>query len=433
MYADKVKKFSGSGFEVPFEAVVECSSKDYEGTVMPGTDDKYLVLKLDNGYNIGIDFSRVKRIIPKKKSKTLSRKIDRSFDKNLPLVTIIATGGTIASRVDYKTGAVHALLSPEEFLTINPELSRICNLRLVKPFTKLSEDMDFSDYEKLSRVVFEELKKSRGVIVTHGTDTLHYTSAALSFALRDLNKPVAVVGAQRSSDRGSADGVLNLFCAVHYCLSDIAEVSVVMHGSIDDEYCLAIPGVRARKMHTERRDAFRPINALPFAKIWRDGKIEFLSGYNKRKDKKRISLKGKFSDRVALLKVYPNSEPKVLDFLVSEGFRGVVVEGTGFGHVPVSCKKSWIPHLEKASKSGMVFVQSSQCIYGRTSLLVYSNGRLLRDIGFLNGEDMTPEAAYIKLSWVLAQESSKERVEDLMARNIAGEFSARSALGTFLY
>lgn len=107
-----------------------------------------------------------------------------------------------------------------------------------------------------------------GVVVAHGTDTMGYTAAALSFMLRDLGKPVILVGAQRSSDRPSSDAAMNLICSVRMSTSDVAEVMVVMHGETGDTYCLAHRGTKVRKMHTSRRDAFRSINDVPIAKVW---------------------------------------------------------------------------------------------------------------------------------------------------------------------
>ncbi|PIN99713.1 Glu-tRNA(Gln) amidotransferase GatDE subunit D [archaeon CG10_big_fil_rev_8_21_14_0_10_43_11] len=436
MYAKKINTLAGKTLSIPQDVRVLCAGKEYEGTIMPSPDEqaKTLVLKLANGYNIGIDFSRIKKIVPQKRSKTTSQKIKASFNKKLPTISIVATGGTIASKVDYQTGAVRALSKPEEFLSINPKLLQLCNLKLVTPFTKLSEDMDFDDYKTLCDAVNKELKTSDAVIVTHGTDTLHYTASALSFAFQGLNKPIAVVGAQRSSDRGSADGVMNLTCAVHYCLSDVAEVAVVMHATTNDDYCFAIRGTHARKLHTERRDAFRSVNELPLAKIWPNGNMELLSEVYKKRDKKRaVTFSNKFSKDVALIKVHPNSNPKMIDFLVKDGVKGFVIEGTGFGHVPINATPSWEPHLRAAAKKGVFFVQTSQCVYGRTSLLVYSNGRVLRDIGFMNGYDMLSETAFIKLAWVLGQTKDAKKVRELMQTNMAREFGTRSLVDTFLY
>ncbi len=433
-YADNIRKYSTGNIRVPDEIKVICGGKVYYGNLMPSSgDDGSLILKLSNGYNISIPFGSVKEIELVKRVKS-SSKVQLKQKRALPNIVIIATGGTIASKVDYETGGVSPLSTPEELLLLNPKLSDIANVKLLQPFQVLSEDMEIENYKILGRIIEKEINKRniKGVIVTHGTDTLHYTSAILSFMLGKVAKPIAVVGAQRSSDRGSADGVMNLLCAAHFCLGNIAEVCVVMHGSSSDEYCFVIRGARVRKMHTERRDAFRPINDIPLAKIFPDGKIEMISkDFNKRSEAK-ISLKGSLCDKVALLKSYPNSEPGIIDFLVKKGFRGFVIEGTGFGHIPVNSKKSWISSIKKAVSIGCVFVQTSQCLYGRTSLTVYSNSRILKNLGFISGGDMTPETAYCKLMWVMGQSKSYDKIKELMESNLVGELNDRSLFNTFL-
>ncbi|MBR9679375.1 MAG: Glu-tRNA(Gln) amidotransferase subunit GatD [Nanoarchaeota archaeon] len=429
-YSQKIRKLSIGKINVPDEIKVITSSKTLSGRLMPSFEDNplSLVLKLDNGYNVGISFSKIKEICLVKKSKK-TKTITRTMkSKNqLPTILLIATGGTIASRVDYETGGVIALSKPEDFLSMNPEISKISNLKILQPFNVMSENMMFSHYSELAKIIGKEIKKYDGIIITHGTDTLHYTSAALSFMFNNLEKPIAIVGAQRSSDRGSADGVQNLLCAVHYCLSDIAEVSVVMHGSSDDDYCLAIRGTKVRKMHTERRDAFRPVNDEPLAKIWPSGQLEILNKHY-RKRGGCTEVNACLFNGVALIKAYPNSDPRIIDFHVKNGVKGIVFEGTGFGHV----HEDWIPIIEKYCKK-LFFVQTSQCLYGRTNELVYSGLRKLNDLGVINGGDMLPETAYIKLAWVLGQTSKRKDVERLMKTNLVGEINKKSLYKTFLY
>ena len=269
-----------------------------KGILMP-QEGKTLVIKLDTGYNIGIDHKKVLKIKKIKKGKKPGRIVTKKIKhrKSLPKVTFISTGGTIGTHVDYVTGGVFMCRTPEEILTTTPELGNIINIKTKSPFTVASEDMSIENWQQLARLIAKELNSGAdGVILTHGTDYLHYTSAALSFMLKNLSKPVALVGAQRSPDRGSFDGTQNLLCAAHYCRSDIAEVAVVMHGSTSDEFCLANRGVKCRKMHTSRRDAFRPINELPLAKIWPDGKTKILNKNYKRSNQKLLltqSLKKK--------------------------------------------------------------------------------------------------------------------------------------------
>jgi len=416
----------------------------HSGLVLPSTTKETLFLKLENGYNIGIKWSEAKDV-KKLKTKTAPSKAPTlKGKKNLPRIAVVTTGGTITSRVDYKTGAVHALTKPEELLAQIPELSKLANLEIVAPFSIMSEDMTPNDWQTLASKINEILqdKSIRGVIVTHGTDTLHYTSAALSFMLGKLAKPVAVVGGQRSSDRGSFDGAQNLICAVHYCLAGINEVAVVMHGSSEDKYCLAIPGTKVRKMHTTRRDTFRPINTLPLAKIWPDGKIEKIrrskikcasplySGRNARGSFASALFSSAFESKVALIKYAPGLTPKLFE-LAARKCKGIILEGTGLGHVAVSGKASWLPAIKKAVKRGVFVGMTSQCIYGRVDPHVYSSGRILQEAGVVYLGDMLPETAYVKLGCVLAR--NRGDAKRLMLSNWAGEISERIEAGSFLY
>ena len=404
----------------------------HSGLVLPSTTKETLFLKLENGYNIGIkpseakDVKKLRRHVSKTKAPTLAGK------KNLPKIAVVTTGGTIVSRVDYKTGAVHALTKPEELLAQIPELQKLASLQISAPFSIMSEDVTSQEWQILASKVNKILhdKSICGVIITHGTDTMHFTSAALAFMLGELDKPVVIVGSQRSSDRGGFDGAQNLICAVHYCLVGINELAVVMHGSSDDKYCLAIPGTKVRKLHTSRRDAFRPINTSPLAKIWPDGKIEKI-----RKSKIRVAqtlFSTKFESKIALIKYAPGLNPKIFEF-ASRKCKGVILEGTGFGHVSTEGKASWLASIRKAVKRGVFVGMAPQCIYGRVDPLVYTPGRRLKDAGVTFLSDMLPETAYVKLGCALARARKLGEVKQLMLQNWAGEISERIEEGSFLY
>jgi glutamyl-tRNA(Gln) amidotransferase subunit D len=409
---------------------IKHASYEYKGTLIDSPDDKVYLLKLNNGYNVGIPKANSKIVVtgkmPKKKLPELNIKSDRS----LPNISLISTGGTITSRVDYRTGAVHPITKPAELLSQIPELRKLANFTVISPISKFSEELNIDDWAKIAGAVGKELNKEniRGVIVTHGTDTLHYTSAALAFALEDLGKPVAVVGGQRSSDRGSFDGAMNLICGTHYVNSDIAEVAIVMHGTSSDDYCIATPGTKTKKMHTTARNTFRPINSMPFTKIFKDGKFEKLRGHKLRHAGK-VNVNSNFEKKVALIKYHPGLSSKVLDFYVKEGYRGVIIEGTGLGHVALS---DWMKSIESATKK--IFVgMTSQAIYGKVDPYVYSTGRDLFARGVIYLGDMLPETAIVKLSWVLGQSKKKDKIRELMTTNLRGELSEKSIPNGFLY
>jgi glutamyl-tRNA(Gln) amidotransferase subunit D len=429
---------------------VRKNNKIYEGLLMPKTelgDKDCIVLKIDSGYNIGIRYEKGVKIEKSKKhepkevreeadfelEKERIKKI--KFDPSKPKVAMIMTGGTIISRVDYRTGGVHALEKPEELLTNIPELKGIVNIEnILSPFRKMSEDLNYKDWQNLAKLTANALNKSQGVIITHGTDTLHYTSAVLSFMLRNLYKPVVLVGSQRSSDRGSSDAFMNLICSAYASISEIAGVGVCMHANVNDDYCHFMRGTKVRKMHSTRRDAFRSINEMPLAKIWPNGKIEVLNkNYKKRNNNEKVVADVKFEPKVALLKAYPGSEPEIMEFLVKKGYRGFVIEGTGMGHVPTSSDKTWIPTIKKLVKDGIPVVVAPQTIYGRINPNVYTNLRILyHEAKAIPAEDMLPEVAYLKLGFILGHTKDMEKIRELMLTNMVGEISERSEIETFL-
>jgi glutamyl-tRNA(Gln) amidotransferase subunit D len=269
-----------------------------------------------------------------------------------------------------------------------------------------------------------------GVTILHGTDTMHYTSAALSFIIKDLNKPVSITGSQRSSDRPSSDAFFNLLSSAVYDNSDIAEISVVMHGSSSDNFSYAHRGTKVRKMHTERRDAFQSINSLPLAKIFPYNKnIEIIDDNYRKRNNNNPYLDDKICKKVALIKVYPGSDPDIIKYYVDKNYKGIVIEGTGFGHVPtnpVDTKYSWIENIKYGIEKGTIFVMTSQTIFGRTNPFVYSNARLLYNLGVIYAEDMHPETAYVKLMYVLGHTENYDEVKKMFLTNIAGEISKKS-------
>ncbi|NYZ78423.1 Glu-tRNA(Gln) amidotransferase subunit GatD, partial [Candidatus Micrarchaeota archaeon] len=302
--------------------------------------------------------------------------------------------------------------------------------RVHSPFRILSEDATHKEWQKIALLVAKEANSSdsQGVVVMHGTDTLHYTSAALSFMLRNLNKPVALVGAQRSPDRGSFDGAMNLACAAVYAASPIAEVAVVMHENESDDHCIAIPGTKARKMHSSRRDAFKAINAQPLARISPNGEFVALTKeFAKRSDGKVVAETG-FEPKVAIVKAFPSSTPELIDFYVGKKFKGLVIEGTGLGHVPTSTldeKDSWLPAIKSAIEEGVVVAMTTQCVYGRVHPLVYANARLLHEAGVVYCSDITSETAFVKLGWLLAKFKKTEDVKRELLVNYAREINPR--------
>lgn len=443
MYSQKIRKvLRQKNIEIGNKVKIIKGKKTYEGILMPRIelgDPNYLILKLSNGYNIGIGFDKDVKIekigegiklgiIPTKRISKI---------KGLPEISIIGTGGTIGTHIDYKTGGVFMRRTPEEILATTPELEGVISIKnVLRPFTIASEDMTYKEWQNLAKITARELNKDvSGIIITHGTDTLHFTSAALSFMLKNLIKPVVLVAAQRSPDRGSFDGAMNLICGAHVCKSDIAEVCVVMHATTNDDYCFIHRGVKVKKLHASRRDAFRSINELPIGKVWPNGKIEIINKNYRKRFNDKVVADIKFEPKVALVKAYPGSNPKILEWYMNEGYRGIVIEGTGFGHVPTSTlkkKNSWLPHIKEAGERGIIIVIATQTIYGRTNAFVYRNLRLIHEAGAVYGEDMLSEVAYIKLGWLLGHSRNIDEIKKLMVTNLVGEITDRIDPRAFL-
>lgn len=403
--------------------------EEVEGRVLESPDSSIVLLKLKSGYNIGINKENILagKIIRKFKEEKSDFKIKE--EKGLPKIGLIITGGTIASKASQATGGVKPITDAKEFLSFYPELLKIASIKkLDVPFMTSSEAMTSEHWIKIAQSAEKMLNdpEIKGVIITHGTDFLHYTSAALSFFLRNLNKPVVLTYSQRSIDRASSDANLNLQCAARMAISDAAEVMLVGHATSNDDFCYAMPGTKARKMHSSRRDAFKTINAEPIAKVFPD-RVEFLSEYRPRNNEK-VELDVNFTDKVALVKFYPGQDPSILDFYALK-YKGLVIEVGGLGHLPPSeASHNWVPSLKKHIRNGLAVCAAAQTIYGRLNPLVYSNGRELIDAGVIFLEDMLAETALVKLGWVLGHYGWKKNVKEKMLENIEGEINPRLEL-----
>jgi len=405
------------------------NGEKYEGLLMPRSelgDDKHIEIKLQSGYNIGI------HLTPKIKVEKIGEGAKPTFvppptpekKPGLPKVSIISTGGTIASRVDYRTGAVRPALNASDLYAVVPELSEVAVVRAEILFSILSENMSPKYWVEIAKTVARHIEEgAEGIVVPHGTDTMGYTAAALSFALQDLPAPVILVGSQRSSDRPSSDAASNLLSAVIAAANaPFAEVSLAMHDTTTDKIILLHRGTKVRKMHTSRRDTFRSINAKPLARV-EGNKITMLTeDYRKRDPKRKLTLKPNFEEKVALIKFHPGFNPKMIEWLIDEGYYGMIIEGTGLGHVSRDCFDA----IKKAIERGMFVGMTSQTLWGRVHMKVYETGRDLLAIGVVPLEDMLPETALVKLMWAYGQTKDLEEIKKIMLTNLAYEFSPRT-------
>lgn len=401
------------------------------GMLLPNSDagDKNcLKIKLPSGYNVGVkmDGAKIEKIKSKEKKTTPQVIKGLSTPKNAKKIALITTGGTIAAKVDYKTGAVSAKINSSDFLAMYPGLEALANIEVYSAMNILSENMKPSDWAKIAQVAKEAIDDGAyGVVITHGTDTMGYTAAALAYALENLGVPIIITGSQRSPDRPSSDAHQNMKCSIYAALSDLSGVYVCMHSSTSDDFNYLHYATRTRKMHTSGRWAFKSIGASPVAKIYPDSKIEILDKKISHRKNSELVLKNKFSDKVHMAWAYPGiSKSAVLNW--SE-FDGVVIAGTGFGHI----SSDVLDAVQELIESKTTIVMAPQCFEGRMMLQTYSTGRQLEDLGVIgNSCDWLAESAYVKLCWVLAQTKDSKKISELMTKPMCGDITEFSAVKT---
>jgi glutamyl-tRNA(Gln) amidotransferase subunit D len=398
------------------------------GTLVPRyehADDGHVVLKLKSGYNVGLAVSKLRGASVKTKGEKPAFEAPgrREPRAGLPRVLILGTGGTIASRVDYRTGAVRPAISAGELDALIPELSEIAEIEPEILFNVLSENIEPAHWSKLAARVKKAIAEGySGVVVTHGTDTLGYTAAALSFALQGVPIPVVLVGAQRSSDRPSSDATQNLIGGVSVAASaSFSGVYVAMHLDESDDAIALHRGTRVRKNHTSRRDAFESVG-VPLAAVWRPSGIEQVApDLPKRGDGAMFRPATRFDAKVALLKFYPSMPSDLISAAGRAGGRGLIIEGTGLGHV----NSKDVPAVKAFVKKGGLVCMTSQCVSGRVDLNVYDTGRDLLRAGVVPLEDMLAETALVKAMWVLGNAATAADARTKMLENLAGEMTAR--------
>lgn len=432
-YKENSKKFLSNGNVTIGDTVkVSKDNTSYKGILLDRSEDaedNYIVLKLDSGYNLGINIENasIELIESGDKPKIGFDQSEIEKDPEKMNISIISTGGTVSSIIDYSTGAVHPAFTAGDLLRANPELIDLANYDVKALYNIFSENMEPKYWVEAARSIADDISNgAEGVVVAHGTDTMHYTSAALSFLIR-TPVPIVLTGAQRSSDRPSSDTFINLINSVGAAKSDIAEVTVCMHDSLDDTICALHSGVRVRKMHTSRRDTFRSINSEPIAYL-KDSKIQTKTRNYIKRNERDLELYDTIEEKVGLIKTYPGITPELIDYHIDKGYKGLLIEGTGLGHVP----EYLIKPLQRASDEGIPCVMTSQCLYGRVNMNVYSAGRKLIEANLISGEDMTPEVGYVKLAWALGQSDKIDEIRKIMESDIAGELNDRLSAKYFL-
>ena len=428
MYSDEILDlFEEKDIEIGDK--IEASSR--KGVLMnkpESGDPDTVVLKDDSGYNIGVDPEDLE-LIEKQSSDEVDSGTEVKHSDERPDIMILHTGGTIASRVSYEKGGVEPAFDPEDLVEMYPELDEEVNIHSEVIAQMLSEDMEPEHWIKIAEKIDEVKDDYDGIIVGHGTDTMSYTGAALSFMLKGIDTGVLLVGSQRSSDRPSSDAAMNMHCASKFLTeTDFEGIGICMHSSTNDMGCNILPPQKVRKMHTSRRDAFKSVNERPLGYV--DYETDEVVEKFEDKDKE-YSKETELNSNVGWLRIRPGMMPEELDFILEQDYDGLVIEGTGLGHMPVNAFDDNTQHhaeiLEKLEEIAeeTVVVMTSQCLFGRVDMDVYSAGLKIQEAGVIGAEDMHPELAYVKLMWSLGQASGEE-AKELFIKNINGEKVERS-------
>jgi glutamyl-tRNA(Gln) amidotransferase subunit D len=418
------------GFKVWSEVRITTTRGTFEGLVLPRSetsDDLHVVLKLGTGYNIGLRHDTIQAVEELGYREAVYKIPEKDFPRDpvLPHVKLYGTGGTIASRLDYRTGAVIPAFTPGELYGSVPELADICNLETEKLFSIFSENMGPEQYVVLAEKVGDAIRSGyAGVVIGHGTDTMHHTAAVLSFMVQHPPIPIVMVGSQRSSDRPSSDAARNLISATWTAArGPIAEVMVCMFGPTSDRYNLLHRGTRVRKMHSSYRSTFRTLGDIPLAMVEDGGTLTPLKeDWRPRRNDREVTVQAKYDERVTILYYYPGMHADVLDALVDRGYRGIVIAGTGLGHV----NRVIYPALERARDAGVHMYMTLQTLWGFVQMQVYETGREILQLGVVPLKNMLPEVAFVKLGWALGvHPDDPDAVRTLMTTTLAGEMTER--------
>ncbi|MDH7515033.1 MAG: Glu-tRNA(Gln) amidotransferase subunit GatD [Bacteroidota bacterium] len=424
-------------FQAPVWSDVEITTDkgSFTGIILPRSetaDPLHVVIKLRSGYNIGINAAGIRSITLQGRKEAHYKIPEKEFpyDPKKPRVKLLGTGGTIASRLDYRTGAVIPAFSPGELYGSVPELADICNLETEKLYGVFSENMGPEQWRGTAEAIGREIERGvQGIVIGHGTDTMHHTAGILTYMVQNSPVPIVMVGSQRSSDRPSSDAALNLMHAVKTAAeSDIAEVMVCMFGPTSNMYGLLHRGTRVRKMHSSYRSTFRTIGDIPLAMVSREKITPLRHDYARRRSDKNVTINTAFEEMVSIVYYYPNMRPDIIDALIDNGYKGIVIAGTGLGHV----NKPLYPSIKRAHEKGIAMYMTVQTLWGYVQMYVYDTGRDLMELGIVPASNMLPEVAYVKLGWALGQTSDLEEVRRIMLTPIGGDITEREPHNGYL-
>jgi len=429
-----------NNLEVWDEIEIKKGATKLKGVILPRNelaDPRFVSIKLPTGYNIGFNPEDIQLVKKYSHSKGEYQIPKREIIQNpeSAFIPILGCGGTIASRLDYQTGGTIPALTPEELFSSFPEIADLARIETQLLFDIFSENITFTHYVDILTAIETTImnKNPQGIVLTHGTDTMAYTAAALTFAITNSPIPIVITGSQRSSDRPSSDAFFNLYNSVFYATSPqaIKGVVVIIHEGSSDTSSAIHKGIRVRKMHSSRRDTFRTIGESPVGRIT-EGKIQYFSEAKKyidlckTKKNEDLIISKKFEERIGLIYHYPGIQSELIEHYINTGYKGIVIAGTGLGHVSTYL----LPMIRKAVDNDIIVVMTTQCLHGFTGLSVYESGRLLKAAGVIP-LNMLPEIAYIKLAYLLGNFHKIDKIKKLLKTNLKGEILQRERFQEF--
>jgi L-asparaginase len=332
----------------------------------------------------------------------------------MPRIHLLHTGGTLGM------AEVGGLLQPGPYLARLladvPELSRLAQIDVEILMNVDSSEMTPADWDRIGSRIAASMGAYDGFVVVHGTDTMAYTAAALSFSLRGLAKPVVLTGSQRPLRAIPTDGRTNLAAAVDLARRDVPEVAIFFGRQL-------LRGNRARKVSAERYDAFESPNYPPLGRVGLD--VDLHPGLVRRPKGPFRHVPG-FSSAVVYLPCWPGSDARELDRAVDAGARVAVVGAYGVGNVPGGAD-GWPAAFRRVARSGAVVVLVTQCGHGGVRPELYASGQAALDAGAVPGGDLTVEAAMVKSMHLLGQGLAGDALRDAIGADLAGEMSVDDA------